>query len=89
LRGRARILGCICPKRPFRDRSYHPSIMRKMRIHGKHETEWITIPLEEFEALNRTIAVLSDENIMAQIRKGRQRNTRSRDFEEFVKELLI
>jgi len=63
--------------------------MRKRWIHGKHETEWITIPLEEFEALNRTIAVLSEGTIMDQIRKGRQRNTRSLNFEEVAKELNI
>jgi PHD/YefM family antitoxin component YafN of YafNO toxin-antitoxin module len=58
-----------------------------MWIHGKHETEWITMPLEEYDSLKRTIAVLSDENIMAQIQRGRQKNARSRDFEEVVKEL--
>ena len=61
--------------------------MRKIRIHGKHELEWITLPLEEYESLNRTIAVLSDENIMDQIRKGR--GAKSRDFEEVAKELEI
>jgi hypothetical protein len=60
-----------------------------MWIHGKHETEWITIPLKEYDSLNRTIAVLSDENLMGQIRKGRQKNARSRDFEEVAKELKI
>ena len=63
--------------------------MRKIWIHGKHETEWITIPLEEYESLNRTIAVLSDENIMAQISEGQQKGTKSRDFEEVTKELEI
>jgi len=63
--------------------------MRKMRIHEKHETEWITIPLEEYDSLNRTIAVLSDENIMDQIRKGREKNVRSRDFERLANELRI
>lgn len=61
--------------------------MRKMRIHEKHETEWITIPLEEYDSLNRTIAVLSDENIMDQIRKGR--GAKSRDFEEVAKDIEI
>jgi len=60
-----------------------------MRIHEKHETEWITIPLEEYDSLNRTIAVLSDENIMDQIRKGREKNVRSRDFERLANELRI
>lgn len=63
--------------------------MRKMWIHGKHETEWITIPLEEYDSLNRTIAVLSDENIMAQIREGRQKNVKSRDFEELANTLGV
>lgn len=63
--------------------------MRKMWIHGKHETEWITISLEEYDSLNRTIAVLSDENLMDQIRKGQQKNVRSRNFEEVAKERTI
>jgi hypothetical protein len=60
-----------------------------MWIHGKHKTEWITIPLEEFDALNRTIAVLSEENIMNQIRMGQQKNGKSKDFEEVAKELGV
>jgi hypothetical protein len=63
--------------------------MRKIWIHGKHETEWITIPLEEYDALNRTIAVLSDKNLMTQIRKGRQKNVRSRNLERLGNELRI
>jgi len=56
---------------------------------GDDETEWITIQEDEHDSINRTNAVLSDEDIMAQIRKGKQKDVRSRDFEEVAKELGI
>jgi len=56
---------------------------------GDDETEWITIQKDEYDSINRTNAVLSDEDIMAQIRKGKQKDVRSRDFEEVAKELGI
>jgi len=56
---------------------------------GDDETEWITIQKDKYDSINRTNAVLSDEDIMAQIRKGKQKDVRSRDFEEVAKELGI
>ena len=58
-------------------------------VHGKHETEWITISVDEYESMKRTIAVLTDKDLMAQIKKGQQKNVKSRDFNEVVKELGI
>lgn len=58
-------------------------------IHGKHETEWITISKDEYESLNRTIEVLSDRDLMTQIKKGKGKNAKSQDFEEVAKELGI
>jgi PHD/YefM family antitoxin component YafN of YafNO toxin-antitoxin module len=58
-------------------------------IHGKHETEWITISKDEYESLNRTIEVLSDKDLMTQIKKGKGKNAKSRDFEDVAKELGI
>jgi hypothetical protein len=39
--------------------------------------------------MNRTIEVLADKNLMAQIKKGKAKNVKSRDFEELAKELKI
>jgi len=60
-----------------------------MTIQDRRETDGITISKDEYNAMNRTNAVLSDENIMAQIRKGKQKDVRSRNFEEVAKELGI
>jgi hypothetical protein len=56
-------------------------------VHGKHETEWITISIDEYESMKRTIEVLNDKDLMAQIKRGQQKNVKSRDFNEVVKEL--
>ena len=58
-------------------------------IYGRHETEWVTISKDEYESLNRTIEVLSDVDLMTQIKKGKRKNAESRDFEEVAKELGI
>jgi len=63
--------------------------MNKLLVHGKHETEWITISKDEYESMNRTIELLSDHDIMIQLNKGKQKNTQSRDFEEVAQELGI
>ena len=62
-------------------------IMNKVLIHGRHETEWVTISRDEYESMNQTIEILSDKDLMAQIKKGKQMNVKSRDFEEVAKEL--
>lgn len=58
-------------------------------VHGKHKTEWITISVDEYESMKRTIEVLTDKDLMAQIKKGQQKNVKSRDFNEVVKELGV
>lgn len=63
--------------------------MNKALVHGRHETEWVTISKDEFESMNKTIEILSDKDLMTQIKKGRQNNVKSRDFEEVAKELGI
>lgn len=64
-------------------------IMNKTLVHGRHETEWVTISSDEYESMNKTIEILSDKDLMAQIKKGKQKNVKSRDFEEVAKELGI
>ncbi|MCX6682624.1 MAG: hypothetical protein NTY71_06530 [Methanoregula sp.] len=63
--------------------------MNKVQVHGRHEPEWITISKDEYDSMNKTIEVLSDKNLMTQIRKGKQKDVKSRDFEEVAKELGI
>jgi len=63
--------------------------MTKVLVRGKHETEWVTIPKDEYDSLNRTIEVLTDKDLMAQIKKGTAKNVKSRDFEEVAQELGI
>jgi PHD/YefM family antitoxin component YafN of YafNO toxin-antitoxin module len=63
--------------------------MNKVLVHGKHETEWVTISRDEYDSMNRTIEVLSNKDLMSQIKKGRQNNIKSRDFEDVAKELGI
>jgi len=64
-------------------------VMNKVLVHGKHETEWITISRDEYESMNKTIEILSDKDIMSQIRTGKRKNVKSRDFEEVAQELGI
>ncbi|MCK9593724.1 MAG: hypothetical protein M0Q91_17120 [Methanoregula sp.] len=63
--------------------------MQKILVHGKHETEWVTISKDEYDSMNRTIEVLSDKDLMAQLKKSKAKNVKSRDFEEVAKELGI
>mgnify|MGYP001027201711 FL=1 len=57
--------------------------------HGRHQTEWITISVDEYESMQRTIEVLSDRDLMNQIEEGKRREVKRRDFEELAKELGI
>jgi len=63
--------------------------MNDVLVHGKHETEWVTISRDEYDSMNRTIEVLSDKALMDQIKKGRQKGVKSRDFEEMARDLGI
>ncbi|MCK9580923.1 MAG: hypothetical protein M0Q92_10820 [Methanoregula sp.] len=63
--------------------------MQKVLVHGKHETEWVTISKDEYDSMNRTIDVLSEKELMAQLKKSKAMNVKSRDFEDVAKELGI
>ena len=39
--------------------------MNKVLVHGKHETEWVTISRDEYDSMNRTIEVLSNKKLMS------------------------
>jgi len=57
--------------------------------HGRHQTDWITITMDEYESMQRTIEVLSDPDLMNQIEEGKRDGVKIRDFEELAKELGI
>ncbi len=44
---------------------------------------------EEYESLKRTIEVLSDKDLMSQIKEGRKKDVKVLDFEELAQELKI
>ena len=56
---------------------------------GKHSAEWITISTDEYESMQRTIEVLSDKDLMEQIKEGKKKTAKTRDFEELSRELEI
>jgi PHD/YefM family antitoxin component YafN of YafNO toxin-antitoxin module len=49
----------------------------------------VTISKDEYDSMNRTIEVLSDKDLMAQLKRSKAKNVKSRDFEEVAKELGI
>ncbi len=63
--------------------------MANAAITGKHQTDWITISMDEYESMKETIEVLSDADIMEQLEEGKKKGTKIKDFEELSKELGI
>jgi len=49
----------------------------------------MTIPKDDFDTLNRTSEVLSEKDLMAQLKASNRDDVKSRDFEEVAKELGI
>ncbi len=39
--------------------------------YGKHTTKWVTISLDEYESMKRTIEVMSDNELLKQIQGSR------------------
>jgi len=62
--------------------------MQKL-IHGKHETEWITISLDEYESMKATIEILSSPKAMEKIRQGEKERLegKGQKLEDVKKEL--
>jgi len=63
--------------------------MSKPAVYRTHETKWITISTDEYESMKRTIDVLSDKELMVQVREAGYKDTTSRDFEPLADELGI
>ena len=62
--------------------------MQKL-AHSKHETEWITISLDEYESMKATIEILSSHKAMEKIKKGEQEllTGKGKRLEDIKKEL--
>ena len=60
-------------------------------VHVKHETEWITISLDEYESMKATLEILSSPKAMEKIRRGEQERLsgRGQKLEDVKKELGI
>lgn len=58
-------------------------------IDGEHKTKWVTISLDEYESMQRTIEVLSDKELMEQLEEAKKDKAagRAKPLEEFAKEL--
>ncbi len=62
--------------------------MEALQIGGKHEASWVTISTDEYESMKSTIEVLSDPELMEQLRKSERdiKEGKVQDWDEFVKE---
>ena len=54
---------------------------------GKHETSFVTITKDEYESMRRTIEVLSDKELMGQIRESK--DAKSRPWKDVKKDLRL
>jgi PHD/YefM family antitoxin component YafN of YafNO toxin-antitoxin module len=63
--------------------------MATASVTGKHQSGWITISTDEYESMNESIEVLSDIEIMKQLREGKKDSTKVIDFEDLAEELGI
>ena len=57
---------------------------------GKHEAGWITISTDEYDSMKATIEVLSDPELMDQIKKSEKdiKEGKVSKWDAFVKETL-
>lgn len=60
-----------------------------MRSYSKRRYIRILISVDEYESMKRTIDVLSDKDLMTQIKEGKKKGTKVIDFEELAAELGI
>ncbi len=60
-------------------------------VHGKHESEWITISVDEYESMKATIETLSTPKAMQKIIQGEKElaEGKGKSLEQVKKELGI
>lgn len=54
-------------------------------MEAEHKAKWVTISEDEYESMKRTIEVLSDKDIMTQLKESK--NAKSRPWKDVKKEL--
>ena len=56
--------------------------------HPEHTTRYVTITEDEYESLQRTIEVITDSELMDQLKKSKEdiKEGRVSDWDEFMKE---
>ncbi|MCK4730583.1 MAG: hypothetical protein KAT28_04640 [Candidatus Aenigmarchaeota archaeon] len=61
--------------------------MKILQIEGKHEASWITISTDEYDSMKATIEVLSDPDLMRQIKESEIaiKEGRIRNLDEVIK----
>ena len=64
--------------------------MSEVEHKGKHEAGWITISTDEYESMKSTIEILSDPELMEQIKKSKKDITEGKviKWNDFVKETI-
>jgi len=58
-------------------------------MYGTDKIGWITISMDEYKSMVRTIEVLSDKDLMEQIEEGKRDNAKIMDFKELARELGV
>ncbi len=63
--------------------------MPELKVAGKHEAGWVTISTDEYESMKSTIEVLSDPELMEQLRKSKEdiKADRTKNWDDILKEL--
>lgn len=62
--------------------------MAELKATGRHEAGWVTISTDEYESMKATIEVLSDTELMGQLRKSKEavKQGKVRKWDDFMKE---
>ncbi|MBI2547604.1 MAG: hypothetical protein HYW23_04135 [Candidatus Aenigmarchaeota archaeon] len=63
--------------------------MVELKVMGKHEARWVTISTDEYESMKATIEVLSDPELMNQLRMSEEdiKAGRTKKLSNILKEL--
>ncbi|MBI2543463.1 MAG: hypothetical protein HYW24_04745 [Candidatus Aenigmarchaeota archaeon] len=63
--------------------------MTELKITGKHEAGWVTISTDEYDTMKATIEILSDPELMEQLRKSNEdiKAGRTKKWDDVLKEL--
>jgi PHD/YefM family antitoxin component YafN of YafNO toxin-antitoxin module len=62
--------------------------MNEIEAFGEHKARWVTISSDEYESMKSTLEVLSDPELMAQIKESREdfKAGRFKKLHELLKE---